>query len=161
MQRLRERCKNTPANSDKAWETDARKRVRQWDKYRYIELMKKAKEHDRVVELGCGCSEFPFFLKNQRPSCEVHGLDFSPYAIREMKWYAPQILYRLGNAVRTGYQADYFDVVIAGEILEHLENPELLIQEMKRIWDLHTLRVELHDLPPQWLKLKISVSDWI
>src|SRR4030042_48246 len=87
----------------------------------------------KIVELGCGNSDLLLYVKTTFPKCEVHGIDFSPTIINWLKENTSGVDYTLGNALNTPYENNYFDFVIAGELLEHTENPRDLIKEMARI----------------------------
>lgn len=87
----------------------------------------------RVVELGCGVSSFPLTIKKEYPDCEVHALDFADKVIGMFKDAYPEIYYLVGEATKTPYENDYFDYVIAGELIEHIPNPKDLVKEMARI----------------------------
>ena len=87
----------------------------------------------KVVELGCGNSDLLSYVKEKYPDCEVYGLDFSEVVVKEMNEQFPDIYYKVGDALKTPYQDNYFDVVMAGELIEHMENPDDLVKEMSRI----------------------------
>ena len=85
---------------------------------------------NRIVELGCGLSPFvaevPGFI-------ERYGVDFSPKTIETASGKYPQVKYVLSDCRKTPFDNKFFDVSVAGEILEHLRDPEALIKEMARI----------------------------
>lgn len=95
---------------------------------KYLDL---ALNRGRIIELGCGLS--PFINEATKYFKEVWGLDYSKKTINELKRKHPHIKYICANATRTPFKDNFFDVVVAGEIIEHLENPLSLIREMKRI----------------------------
>ncbi len=95
---------------------------------KYLELAGKG---HKIVELGCGLS--PFLDKARENFTEVHGLDFSLKTLAECKKKYDSIHYVCGNAIKTAYYNKEFDVSVAGELIEHLEEPEKLIKEMTRI----------------------------
>lgn len=96
-------------------------------------LYNNVKDGMVVVELGCGNSDLLSNLKAKYPNCEVYGLDFSKVVIEEMKDTFPDIEYEVGDALKTPYKDNYFDIVMAGELIEHIENPDDLAKEMVRI----------------------------
>lgn len=95
---------------------------------KYLEM---AGTGNRIIELGCGRS--PFADAARINFTESYGLDFSPETIENCKKIFPQVNYILGEATDTPFKDKYFDVVVAGELIEHLEEPEKLIKEMARI----------------------------
>lgn len=84
----------------------------------------------RTIELGCGNSYFP---EMARQKGESWGLDFSPKTIEAMKVKFPKVNYVVGDAKRTPFADKYFDTVVAGEIIEHLEDPVGFVMECCRI----------------------------
>ena len=131
MERIKAENLNSPEEFDKLWLDDMKSNRRQFDLYRFRALMEGVK--GRVIELGCGCSEFLSFMKNHYPAVEAWGLDYSKFAISYMPMIDPQIKWILGNALDTKLPAAHFDCVLAGELIEHLDQPEKLVAEMARI----------------------------
>jgi ubiquinone/menaquinone biosynthesis C-methylase UbiE len=131
MERIKQENLNTPEEFDKLWHGDMAANRRQFDLYRYRALMEGIR--GKVIELGCGCSEFLSFASNHHPEIKATGLDFSKFAIEYMGQIDPRIRWILGNALATGLESDSFDHVVSGELIEHLEEPSKLVAEMKRI----------------------------
>ena len=131
MERIKKENLNSPAEFNRLWHGDMAANRRQFDLYRFRALMEGIK--GRVIELGCGCSEFLSFASNHHPEIKATGLDYSRFAIEYMAMVDPRIEWVLGDALRTGVDKDLFDFVISGELIEHLEEPPKLVAEMKRI----------------------------
>lgn len=116
---------------------------------KYLELAGKG---NKIVELGCGLS--PFLDKARENFKEVHGLDFSLETLRMCRAKFPEVRYTRGDARKTPYYDKEFDVSVAGELIEHLEYPFELINEMKRITKkkiiLSTAIMEYNDKEHLW-----------
>lgn len=82
-----------------------------------------------LIELGCGLS--PFLAVSSY--AEKWGIDFSPETIIEARKLYPDINYCCGTVYSTPFRDKYFGISVAGEVIEHLENPKELIAEMARI----------------------------
>jgi SAM-dependent methyltransferase len=86
-----------------------------------------------VKELGCGEGFFLNFLSEKFPRIALAGSDISPEAIE----YAKSLLPSADLAVESIYElpdADSsHDLIIASEVLEHLEEPEKALKELVRI----------------------------
>lgn len=88
---------------------------------------------ERLLDIGCGDGSFTILLKEALKAKEVVGIEIAPEAIaalekRSIKAYQLDIdeqPFPFGN--------DYFDVVYCGEIIEHLFNPDHLLQEVHRV----------------------------
>ncbi len=149
MKRLREKNINTPEYFDEQFFqriVDKENNLRQ---EKYIELIGETR--GRVIELGCGMSYFP---KMAEQIGESWGLDFTPKAIRSLRLQFPTVNYVVGNALETPFRDKYFDTVLSGELLEHIEEPQKLIDEMVRIAKkqviLSTPKLEFDDLEHLW-----------
>lgn len=86
---------------------------------------------ERIVELGCGISPF---LSKISSFTECYGVDFSPKTIETVSKKYSHVNYILADCTKkTPFKDKFFDVSVAGEILEHLKDPEAFIKEMARI----------------------------
>lgn len=116
---------------------------------KYLELAGKGK---KIVELGCGLS--PFLNKARRNFKECVGIDYSTKTVIEARNEFPKVEYIFGNALETRLGDKEVDVSVAGELIEHLEEPEKLIAEMMRITKrriiLSTAHLEYNDPEHLW-----------
>jgi ubiquinone/menaquinone biosynthesis C-methylase UbiE len=116
---------------------------------KYFELAGKG---NRIIELGCGLS--PFLDKARENFTEAWGLDYSQETIKKCIDKFPKVRHALGSAIDTPFDDKYFDVSVAGELIEHLEEPEKLITEMMRITKrriiLSTAHMEYNDPEHLW-----------
>lgn len=85
----------------------------------------------RVCELGCGMSYFPQMAATKY--WESWGVDYASDTIDRVSLLFPDVRYECRDAIHTTLPPEYFDAVVAGEIIEHLKEPELLLNEMNRI----------------------------
>jgi len=115
---------------------------------RYLEL---AGEGKRIIELGCGMSRFSDVARIKFK--ESWGLDFSPKTIQRAREEFPDVKYMVSDACKTPFEDNYFDVAVAGELIEHLREPKSLVQEMSRIAKtiiISTARMEYNDPEHLW-----------
>ena len=109
-----------------------------WDKHqtafdfglrqqKYLALAGSGK---RIVELGCGLSPM---LDHAAQFEYAYGVDFSEETVEKAQKTYPEVTYLCAEVINTGLTNDYFDAVVAGEVIEHLQDPKLLILEMNRI----------------------------
>ena len=94
-------------------------------------LMRSAKTPGdaKILEVGCGTGHNYQFLKRYG---DYHGMDSSNVMIELVTSYGLQKV-ALGDAVNMPYKDDAFDVVLALDVIEHIENDALAIQEMNRV----------------------------
>ena len=90
-------------------------------------------EGGTAIELGCGMSPLVVMLKEKSPRSRIYGLDFSVEAIKKMAENHSNINWVVGDATVTQFIDNNFDYVFAGELIEHIENPQYLVEEMVRI----------------------------
>lgn len=102
------------------------------DTLRWKSLM-KFYNGGRLIDMGCLDSLVPQMAKKKFPKAEIWGLDRAHEAIEEMQQVAPSILYIVGDATETKFDHDYFDYVVAGELIEHLDDPQKFFNEAYRI----------------------------
>lgn len=84
---------------------------------------------ERIIELGCGLSP----TMNMANFNERYGVDFSPETIKRAKELYPDVRFILTSCTDVPLEGGLFDAVIAGEVIEHMEDPDSLINEMTRL----------------------------
>lgn len=116
---------------------------------KYLNL---ARAGDKIIELGCGLSPM---LAHACYFNEAWGVDFSPKTIDKAEELYPDVKYVCADACHTGINEE-FDTVVSGEVIEHLENPTELLEEMDRLCKrggrmiLSTPHLEFSDLEHLW-----------
>ena len=87
----------------------------------------------RILEAGCGAGRFIRTIKQARPDLTAFGADISPIAIRRAQTYADGVTYSVGSLTQLPYPDGYFDIVVLFDVLEHVENPCLALNELARV----------------------------
>lgn len=87
----------------------------------------------KILDLGCGGGLVSNFLSKQ--GHEVHGLDISQSSIEIARKYdeTRKVKYICGSAYSTPYANKSFDIVLAMDMLEHVEEPETVTREASRV----------------------------
>lgn len=86
----------------------------------------------RFLEVGCGIA--PHCMEASKvANSEVWGLDFAKQLIRDLREKYPEINYIIGNAIDLPFKDNFFDYLIAGEVIEHMEEPSTFLKELKRV----------------------------
>ena len=87
----------------------------------------------RVLDMGCGAG----FLTHELASHGHHvtGIDLSEPSLKVAKHLDPtqKVEYFKQDVTQTTFLSESFDVVCAMDLLEHVENPEVLIREASRL----------------------------
>lgn len=125
---------NSPEEYDRIFAIRALRGVDEHDLRRWKRLVKFYRG-GRFIDLGCLDSLAPVIVKEQYPREEVWGIDIAKEAIVEMsrKYPFQGLFYQVGDVYDTRFPDNYFSYAIAGEIMEHLDDPEKFIRETMRI----------------------------
>ncbi|MDD3247365.1 MAG: class I SAM-dependent methyltransferase [Methanosarcina sp.] len=82
-----------------------------------------------IIDIGCGEG----FIINCLNRPDITGVDISKKALNIAKRKNPECNFCTGSVYDLSFKKNSFDLVLATEVLEHLENPEKALQEIKRI----------------------------
>jgi len=112
-------------------------------KTKHIEaiLARNAVHPRSICEVGCGTGAIVEILARQHPEAEVSGYEISPQAYeRSLLRKAPNLTFNFGTAFGLGKQ---FDVSMAIDVIEHVENPFDFVRSMKDISRWQVLHIPL------------------
>jgi len=93
-----------------------------------------APRHDPVTVLDIGCGDghlLTLFREVEGINVETHGVDFNAGAIAEAARQGHKTY--LGRFEDAGLPSDYFDLVIASHVIEHVDDPKEFTAKIKRI----------------------------
>lgn len=132
MKRQHQLDVNTPENYDKIYFGE---RTVQLMAPKYLtQLLPMLVKGGKVLDLGCGLGRFFPYLKGS----EITGLDFTQKVLDQAKADNADLnpTITLQDIAKNGldcYQDESFDFIFCGEVIEHMENPQALIDEMYRV----------------------------
>lgn len=81
----------------------------------------------KVFDVGCGLG---FMLKGIDNKHEKYGLEVSQFASNHAEKYAKICNCNLKEA---NFEENFFDVIISHHVIEHVENPEEFLKDIKKI----------------------------
>jgi SAM-dependent methyltransferase len=94
-------------------------------------LKTKLKEADLFLDAGCGDGDFLLFLQRRFPKSKFKGLDFSETEVKTAKNKGLDVV--KGDFEKgAGLGEREFNFIYAGEVIEHLFNPDLFLQQINR-----------------------------
>lgn len=91
----------------------------------------------RILEVGCGDGALCAVLKKTF-KCEIHGFDPSKEGIRMAKEMFSKHQFSSSTFTTVSgytypYQDNYFDAVVCADVIEHVQHPDKMLSEMKRV----------------------------
>ncbi|PWB38881.1 MAG: hypothetical protein C3F02_01285 [Parcubacteria group bacterium] len=130
--------------------------------YADINLLLKNLDIENARELACGPGFSTEYLVKMRPDLLWSASDIEAELVAQTKNRNPQVSVSQESIYRINSPDNNFDLVIALEVLEHLEKPTEALTELKRV----TKKYCLISVPrePLWRMLNMSrgryLSDW-
>jgi len=88
---------------------------------------------ERLLDIGCGDGAFTTLLRDAVGAGEVVGVDIAPAAVTAARQQGVNAICLDIEQNPLPFDAAYFDMVYCGEIIEHLFNPDHLLQEVYRV----------------------------
>lgn len=99
-----------------------------------LRLIKQARKARNILECGCGAGSTIRLLWHKR--AQFSGIDISRYAIEKAKtdWRdEDNVFFTVGNVEKLPFVDNSFDFVYSAYVMEHVFNPEKMINEMIRV----------------------------
>ena len=85
-----------------------------------------------ILDVGCGEGHTTAIMHRAFPQSRIEGIEFDDKVVREAQKTYPQIPFTEGTIYAIDRPNASYDLVMATEVLEHLENPLQGLSEMKR-----------------------------
>ena len=95
------------------------------------ELLSRVGRVGSVLEVGCGEGHLTARLARLFPEARVVGSDLSPEIIALARREHPELEFRVGSASHDVAPGAY-DLVVASELLEHVEDPQCVLRAVAR-----------------------------
>jgi len=86
----------------------------------------------KLLDVGCG-DGVALYLLRDIPNLRLFGTDSSEKALRTAKEKVPDGEFEMSDTSSLPYKDESFDVVISSDVIEHVEDPEKMLTEIKRV----------------------------
>ena len=103
----------------------------------YSHMLEMVGERKKVLDVGCASGEFARLLVKRE--CDVVGIDVNPIAAEEARKFCTNVFVAdLDETVMPALVGDrQFDVIIFGDLLEHLQEPARTLDESRALLSEH------------------------
>ncbi|MDO8658000.1 MAG: class I SAM-dependent methyltransferase [Candidatus Levybacteria bacterium] len=95
--------------------------------------MKITSAPENMLDVGCASGWLLHQLSKEFPRTKCYGIDIYKKAIDYGKGIYPSIKFKASDAHKIPYENNTFDLVICTEVLEHTEDPKMVLFEIKRV----------------------------
>ncbi len=86
----------------------------------------------KILDIGCGTGALGSFFKNEQ-QCEVYGIEINESAFREANKNLNHVIKANVEIIDLPYEDCFFDVIILGDVLEHLISPVNTINKLLKV----------------------------
>ena len=85
----------------------------------------------RVLEIGCGCGATLLKIKNRYKNAELYGIELNEHSAKIAECFADISTENIENT-KLSYGEGFFDYIIFADVLGHLYDPSLVLENMKK-----------------------------
>lgn len=97
-------------------------------------FLRKNAQQINILEVGCGMSVIHGNLRNTLASCNVYGVELNSIVVSCAKHYIPNIIQgNIETMELSCYKESMFDYILFLDVLEHLHDPEAVLNRLKNI----------------------------
>ena len=107
------------------------------NRYRFVETQLQKLPPNQVVRalnLGTGEGDYDPLISEycqELISCDINERDIA--FARSWNEHLKNVSYKVEDALALSFPADYFDLIISVEVLEHVGKPEIMMKEVSRV----------------------------
>lgn len=103
-----------------------------WQFHDQLLLLIKKAHGKALLDVGCG-EGFTTEEIRKATALKIKGIELEADVVEQAKKLHPNISFAVGSAYEIDERKESYDLVLASEVLEHLEEPETALIEMKRV----------------------------
>lgn len=133
MKRLHQKNINTPEYYIEVWSNKLKDRP-YYDAVRMRALIKHVKSGSKVLDVGAGLyGSCQYISEKTDIQASLVVVDFSEFVLNKLKRNNPEIECVEADVYKMPFDDKSFDYVIAGQIIEHMEDVEAFVKELARV----------------------------
>ncbi len=119
----------------KKWNIDEVRPILQREKkaIKIINKFTKKFTNKTILDIGCGDGQFLEELHKSRKEANLIGLDYSKYKLKKAKLRLPFEFNQCNLEDGIPLQESSISVAYSGEVIEHIYNPDLMLDEIYRV----------------------------
>lgn len=102
-------------------------------KFRVFKFLINKRNFNHILDIGCADGTFTNKISKIFPKGITIGIDIYPNALNYGKKIYPHIKFILADAHKLSFKTNYFDLVVCYETIEHVLEPKIMLQEIKRV----------------------------
>ena len=120
--------------------------------YEKLYEMVEQTQCESLLDAGCGEGFVVDYLSRRNPDLKLTGIDVSEEAIEYAKThFGERARFRPGSVYKLPFSDKSFDTVLCSEVLEHLDDPNRAVAELKRVARKYVVITVPHEPYFQWL----------
>jgi SAM-dependent methyltransferase len=90
-------------------------------------------DNNMILDVGCGEGFVTRHLQREFKNIDLTALDLKKRRIKITKHLSPHLKAVEGNIYNLPFRNRSFDIVLANEVLEHLDRPKKALEQIKRV----------------------------
>ena len=99
----------------------------------------------RILDAGCGEGFIDSMLLRKFPEIQITGVEYLDDVLKIAKEMNPEVTYVQGDITELQFPDKEFDIVLCTEVLEHIPNPNVALQELIRVTNKNLLITVPHE----------------
>lgn len=106
-----------------------------WHTNRFKEIKKMIddKSLETLLDVGSHSGKFTYEISKALPKTKIYGIDISKDAIEYASIKYKNVSFKVAEAESLPFKNNFFDFVTCLEVIEHIQNPKLVITEIRRV----------------------------
>lgn len=98
-----------------------------------LQFLSSGLNNGELLDIGCGNGYLLKSIVTSLPKCRVYGIEFSSRLVKNAKLRLNNSEIIQGSAPYIPFKNETLDIVTITEVIEHLKEPDILLQEVRRV----------------------------